>query len=276
MHVICGLPRSGSTLYCNVLNQNPELWASSTSILPSLCATLVHAWSISPELKVVLSGNREETEERLKDILRTVCEKWHGDKEGRLVFDKSRAWSHNLLMLYSIYPDAKVIVTVRDLREVFASIEKQHRRTGFLDEASDLKGKTIFDRADNQFSPEGVIGAPLKGIKDILDRRLPVHWVKYESFAKSPEHAMAKLYEFLNCAPYGDHDFNNVEGTAEDPDWLYLHKFPHEGTGRIEPSEPCWQKYMSDEIGDMISKKFDWFQEEFGYKNPDARPRRTG
>lgn len=265
MNVICGLPRSGSTLLCNVINQNPALWASSTSILPGLCATLVHAWSSSPELKGALSQEREVIEERLKDILRTVCKKWHGDKDGRIVFDKSRAWAHNLLLLRSFYPDSKVVIIVRDLPDVFASIEKQHRKTGFFDEAKDVKEKTIFGRADALFSPEGLIGGPLAGIKDVIDRKLDVHWLKYEDLARSPSNTMGKLYKYLDLPAYEGHDFEDVQGTAQDPDWRYLFKFPHEGTGKIEKPKAQWQEFMSDEIAGLITGKFRWYQKRFGY-----------
>jgi sulfotransferase len=264
MNVICGLPRSGSTLLCNVLNQNPVLWASSTSLLPSLCATLVHVWSNSPELKVALNQNSEKTEELLKNILKTVCEKWHRGKEDKIIFDKSRAWAHNLLLLKSIYPDAKIIVTVRDLREVFASVEKQHRRTGFLDEASGLAKKTIFGRADTLFSPDGLIGGPLAGIEDILNRKFDVHWVKYEEFAQSPRNTLAKIYAYLDVVPW-EHDFDNVINVAEDPDWLYNGKFPHEGKGKVSKPENQWHKYMSDSIADLIVTKFSKYQKQFNY-----------
>ena len=54
IHFITGLPRSGSTLLCNVLNQNPEFYAGSTSPLPALVNTLVNCLSNSPEVQAAL------------------------------------------------------------------------------------------------------------------------------------------------------------------------------------------------------------------------------
>jgi sulfotransferase len=232
---------------------------------------MVHAWSNSPELKAALNQDKKGTEERLKGMLRMMCERWHGDKEGRVVFDKSRAWAHNLLLLKSIYPDAKIIVTVRDLREVFASVEKQHRKTGFLDEAPALAKKTIFGRADALFSPDGLIGGPLSGIEDIVNRNIDVHWIKYEEFANSPRNTMAKLYTYLDMEPFDKHDFDDVVNTAEDPDWLYNGKFPHEGYGKIEKPKSQWRAYMSNSIAELITTKFNKYQEQFGWAEANGK-----
>ena len=58
-NVVCGLPRSGSTLLCNLLNQNPEVYASSTSIVPVILGSTSNIISNSPEFKSLLIRNRK-------------------------------------------------------------------------------------------------------------------------------------------------------------------------------------------------------------------------
>jgi sulfotransferase len=266
MHVITGLPRSGSTLLCNILNQNPKFWATSTSILPQLCSGVVNMWSNSVEIKSDMGREKDATEQRLRGSLRAFCDTWHRRDDGRaIIFDKSRGWSHNLILLRELYPDAKVLVTVRDLKNVFSSVEKQHRKTPLLNEATGPLEKTIFDRADKMFSPQGLIGSPITGVEDILRRKLNVYWVKFDQLSKFPVEVMREIYGYLE-EPQFTHDFENIINTSTDPDSLYNFKFPHKGEGKVQPSDPHeWKNFMSDELAQLISGRFPLFNSHFGY-----------
>ena len=121
LNVICGLPRSGSTLFCNLLNQNNKFWATSTSNLPQMLNAISHTWN-SVEVKNLLEKQKEETEERMWCSMRSFIEGWHNREGKEVIFDKSRGWSSNNLMLKHLYPNSKIIVFVRDLRNIFSSI----------------------------------------------------------------------------------------------------------------------------------------------------------
>lgn len=268
MHVITGLPRSGSTLLCNILNQNPDFWASSTSTLPQLFSNLINTWSNSPEIKGDLSRDKEETEKRLASALKGLCDGWYKDKQvkEKVVFDKSRGWCHHLLALRKVYPESKAIIIVRDLREVFASIEKQHRKNATLDEAKDPTAKTIYGRADNMFSPNGLVGGPIEGIEDTIRRKLDCLYVKFENLAEHTKSIMGEIYKYLEVDPF-DHDFDDVKSTATDPDGLYLYKYPHKGEGKVEPPPiDGWKEYVSDDIANLLMGKFQSYNKFFGYR----------
>lgn len=270
MHVITGLPRSGSTLLCNILNQNPDFKASSTSIVPALSASAIQIWSSSPEMKGFIRDDREGWDRRLRNVIKSISDAWHEPEDGQIVFDKSRGWTYHLLDLWSVWPDAKVLVTVRDLRGIFASVEKQHRKTAIFNEAVTGNKKTIFSRADMLFSPDSLVGSPLIGLKDIFQRKLEgkVHFVKLEDLAASPGHTMGEVYKYLGLPYYDGHDYKNVENTAKDPDWMLLWKFPHEGSGEVKAiKDNCWEDYMNEEISTVINEKFAWYQSYFGYAN---------
>lgn len=266
MHVITGLPRSGSTLLCNILNQNPKFWASSTSPLTQLCSNIVSIWSSSIEVKGDLSRDREATEERMRRSLKSFCDSWHQRDDGRsVIFDKSRGWTHNMLSLRSIYPDSKVLVCIRDLKSVFASVEKQHQKTPLLDDAKDIKSKSLFDRADKMFSPQGLIGGPIIGIEDIVRRNLDVIFIKYEQLARFPNEVMRKVYEYLG-EPYYSHNFSDVKNTATDPDAFYNFKFPHKGSGEVSPADPNeWKKFISPDLAQTIMERFPFYNNQFKY-----------
>lgn len=267
-HVVTGLPRSGSTLLCNVLNQNPKFYASSTSPLPAFINTLVHTWSNSVEVKGLLEKQEQETENRLKATAKGVIGNWYSCYDEEVVFDKSRAWSASSLLLKKIYPEATIIVCVRNLVNIFASIEKQHRRNPLLDDAATPMEKTIYSRADRMFGPEGLIGSPIVGIEDLI-RRGPdgVLYVQYESFSQNPGMVMERLYSELGEESY-QHDFDNVENVADDPDGFYLHKFPHKGEGKIVPCNiEEWKEYISPDLAMTIKGRFPDYNTFFGYIN---------
>jgi len=265
-HVVTGLPRSGSTLLCNILNQNERFWATTTSVLPGLCSTLVHFWSTSPEVKGALDHNRERTEGRVHRALKAFCDAWYADVDRPVVFDKSRGWATNALLLKKVYLDSKMIVMVRDLRNIFASVEKRHAQTAMFDEASNPEEKTMFSRADKMFGPQGLIGGAIIGVED-LARRKPdgVLYVQYESLASAPGKTMAAIYDFLGEEPF-EHDFENVVNTAQDPDGLYLHKYPHKGEGKVVPCNPLeWKTHVSPDIAKLIMERWPFYNDFFGY-----------
>lgn len=265
-HVVTGLPRSGSTLLCNILNQNPDFYASSTSPLPFLLSGLVHAWSNSVEVKGLLEVHREETETRIQACAQGLLYNWYECKTVKTVFDKSRMWSGNLLMLQKVIPSAKMIVCVRNLVDTFASVEKQHTKNPLLDEAENVNDKSIFNRADKMFGPDGLIGTPIIGIEDLIRRDSSgVIFVQYETFTRQPDMVMERIYAELGETPF-KHDFDNVVNTSEDPDGLYLYKFPHEGSGKVAPHDPNeWKKYISPDLKDTITNRFPDYNKFFNY-----------
>jgi len=267
MHVITGLPRSGSTLLCNILNQNPKFWATSTSILSQLCGMLVNNWSNSIEVKSDLALDREATEQRLRLSLKGFCDIWHQRNDGReVIFDKSRNWLQYLLMLREFYPNSKVLVMVRDPRNVFSSIEKQHRKTPLLNSVQNPNVKTIVNHADQLFSANGLIGNPICGVEDVIHRKIDVKWIKYEQLVKSPNKVLKEIYQYLEEEPF-QHDFDNIENTATDPDAYYNFKFPHKGEGKIRPTPSNeWRLYMPDELANQIIRQFPLYSSFFNYQ----------
>jgi sulfotransferase len=278
MHVVGGLPRTGSKLLCNLLNQNPLYHATAESALPAFVSAMSHTASICPEYRTELR-HRERGEELFRSSVRAFQETWHQQKPGTTIFDKSCLWTLNPLLLGSIWPGGKTICCVRDLRAIFASFEKQHRKNAFLDDLPPHVRETITARALWFFSREGMIGRPLVGVEDILRRNLHIStknqpasvfiW-KYEEFIADPEAYMNGLYEFLGDEPF-DHNYDDVENVEDDPDWQHLWKVPHQSCGPVKTTEEVkdeWQSYLAPDVAEAIQRRFGWFNKQFGYSMP--------
>jgi len=254
----------GSTLLCNTMAQNPRFRVSDTSPLPALLNGISGLVSKSVEVKGMLANDRERTEAMLRRVMLAVCREWYDDDD-RMVFDKSRGWIHEISLTEELFPDVKFIVMINDIRAIIASIEKQDRRTAIFKAGPE---PTIEGRLQKMLHPkEGMIGSVMSGIKDLLNRKREVHFIKTVDFTANPKFEMERLYEYLEDPYYKKHNYNDVKNVSREPDYLHLYKFPHVGKGKIEHRQPYWDKYLSEELCQKIVKEYEWFYQVF---YPDA------
>ena len=259
-HVICGLPRSGSTLLCNILNQNPAFNVVHTSPCATDIQRLCAGFTDVPEYKGLMAQSVFATDELMREKARGIIHKEHSGK-GETCFDKNRHWGAMQFILAQLFPGAKIICCVRDLRAVFGSFEKRWRRNPLIQLPP---GPTIRARMQNQFHPDGMIGGALNGIEDlVLAENRSVMFLHYEALVQNPQMQLDRLYQHINESPY-EHDFENVESTATDPDWLYLNKFPHDGSGKVEDKSD-WQQYVPQPIANEIMQSHAAYNQTFGY-----------
>lgn len=264
-NVISGLPRSGSTLLCNILNQNPGFYAGSTSPLPEIVGSFVKTISDSAEIKSALAHDSDKVTKNLQNMLAAMIYEWYGDTD-KVIFDKSRGWSFNSLLLQNLFQNIKMIVCVRDLRNVFGSIEKQHRKNPIFDSAAGPLLKTIENRANTMLAPDGMIGQCVVGVDDVLSRTPDnVYILQYEAFTVDPATKIKEIYNFLEI-PHFEHDYKNIKGVAEDLDALYLNKFPHEGSGEVKATDrEEWKEYLSEDLAKLINTRYPKYNQRFGY-----------
>ncbi len=87
---------------------------------------------------------------------------------------------------------------------------------------------------------------------DVAFRKADAYILKAEAFAADPISEMKKIYAYLG-EDFFSHDFKNVEDTSIDPDYLYLFKYPHDGSGEIAPRDMNeWKNYFSDDFAQLI------------------------
>ena len=258
-HVIGGLPRSGSTLLCNILAQNPAFSVLHTSPLSMLLDHFSQGVTETAEIKGMMAKAPGETDARVFDAARAMVDAFSAT--AGVAFDKNRLWNVHQFTLQILDPGAKMIVCVRDLRAIFGSIEKQWRRNPL---AQVPPGMTMRARMDNQFDRQGIIGSSLSGIEDlVLSENPAVFWLAYEALVANPAMTLQRLYDHIN-EPGFEHDFNRIKSTAVDPDWLYLGKFPHVGSGKVK-DQTDWQRYVPQQLAGEIVANHAPFMQRFGY-----------
>ena len=62
-----------------------------------------------------------------------------------------------------------------------------------------------------------------------------IHFVKFETFSRSPQKEMKKIYDYLEL-PYFEHDFNNIEQLTEEDDKVYGIYGDHSIRPKLEPT----------------------------------------
>ena len=269
IHGLAGLPRSGSTLLGNVLVQNPDIFVSGSSPLVEIEAGISRIISQAPDVVAELAGDslgeRVVAYGRYRAAMAAFAEAYYADRTASpVIFDKGRLWSNQAVLMRSIFPDSRIVVTVRDPRNIVASIERQNRATGIF--TSHTGQDELRAAASAIMSPNGSVGLFIRGIEDLLIRELPnVTFVRFESFLAHPQGQIDAIYASLGLAPF-KHDFVNVTNAAPDVDAVYRYKFPHDGSGTIDPERAGkWEGTLHPGLAAEIAGAWPHFMQAFGY-----------
>jgi sulfotransferase len=261
------LPRAGSTLLQNVMGQNPEFYVTPTSGVLELVYAARANYTSSPEFKA------QDSQQMRQGFLNFCNQGMHGffnaitDKP--YVLDKSRGWGIHYGFLNSFYPNPKVICMVRDLRGIYASMEKNFRKnqdkdSGIVSHAQ-MKGTTTEKRIDI-WSQSQPVGLAIERLQQIVKEGISSNmlFVKFEDFCSNPEQEMKRIYNFLEL-PYFQHDFNNVEQITKEDDEVYGIYGDHKIKSKIEPLKPDYKDVLGVGPCNWIKTNYQWFYDYFGY-----------
>ncbi|MGI9489179.1 MAG: sulfotransferase domain-containing protein [Geminicoccaceae bacterium] len=224
------------------------------------------AYTDIPEYKGIMAHNQSKADDFMAEGLRGFIERSHESWGGhrKICIDKNRLWNGQHYVLNHLYPEAKMILMVRDLKEVFASYHHAWLRNPLIDIPP---GNTLEDKMKSAFSDNGVIGAAFNGVQDVLlnnlEKKGKALFVRYEDFVDTPLEQLGLAAQFLGLKRY-EHDVKNVKNTAIDPDWLYLGRFPHKGAGKIQ-RQPSRLRYCPKPLQDHIDQQYHPFRVRFDY-----------
>jgi sulfotransferase len=256
IHFIAGLPRAGSTLLCNVLAQNPSFLATATSGILEVLVAVRNDWGKIASFAA--SPNPAGKELVLKGILNS----YYSGATQQHVFDKSRGWLAYLPLAEMIIGrKAKVLVPVRDIRDVISSFEliaRKYASTEALpqEKANPAGWGTLEGRVQMWADAGSPVGSAFNRLKDAIQRgyRDRLHFVRFEELTRDPATTMAGIYDFLEI-PHYVHDFNNVQQVTVEDDVDY--GFPADSLHKIRPTiapmKPHWPEVLGKALGDQIA-----------------------
>lgn len=255
IHFCGGLPRSGSTILMNILQQNPRIFTTGTCALHEIL-----------QEKILVKGRYSESFQAMStdQADRAMYGLIHGATRGWFealtdkptVISKRHGWSS----LFHLYPRSKFICMVRDLRDIVESFERVADRTQALHSFSNSNNFTpsmhIHEKYQFYFDEPNSLSANLsREVPRMMEvfKRDPsrVIFIRYEDFTQDPVYMLHKLYNFLEES-YFEHDFKNInQSTLFEHDHAYF----RERTDHVTESQFRYYQTPSRKLSDTFHKK---------------------
>lgn len=253
---LSGIPRSGSTLLCNILCQNPEINATHTSGCLDVLFAIRNNWDTLPEHKAHPMPNSKI------NVLRAALKAYYEDCRKPIILDKSRGWPAHLEMVENILQEkAKIIVSIRSIPDVLASLEKLHRETAKVKQPpGELQNYALFQtvsgRCESWMEPQNVVGISYNRVVDALQRGYGdrMCFVDYDELTSDPQNTLKRIYNFLE-EPYFDHNFDNVEQVTVEDDEIHGYVNLH----KIQPKVSSKKSQAVEILGEELVKKYKAF-----------------
>lgn len=261
------LPRAGSTLFQNIMAQNPDFYVTPTSGVLELIFSSRAQYTTSPEFKA-------QDPDLMKEGFLNFCRQgmngfYNAITDKKYVIDKSRGWGIHYDFLNSIYPDPKIIVMVRDLRDVFGSMEKNYRanpdKHNEILDWSKMQGTSVPKRVDI-WAQNPPIGMAIERLSEIFRMRLDKHmlFIKFEDLCLYPDFTMKQVYQYLNL-PYFEHNFENIEQVTKEDDEVYGIFGDHKIRTKLEPVRSRSKELLGNDVSEWIYNNYKWFFDQFRY-----------
>lgn len=261
---VTGLPRAGSTLLCQLLAQHPEIQCEGNS--SPLCNTLLGIRRMVSDDQFFLSQldtSFDRSYAHLTSAMQGFLHGWNQDCGKKAVVDKNRAWLHAIEMLLHLEPEAKLLVCIRELGQIYGSIEAQHQRTILVDFIDHLADYDRFGRANMLFANDKAIGAPLLSLHAVPD--LPpevqkhLYFVRFEDMMMQPVACMSHIYNWLGLSDFSINPENMTTGIQES-DSHYHMKYPHKQAQQIRPPT---RHEIPPRIQAQIETAYAWFYQQY-------------
>lgn len=224
LRFLSGLPRSGSTLLTKVMNQNPEVFASSTS---PLLDYVQHSAIYLSELK------RQHSSGHYIDVSRVIKASVFSfyDSDKRIIVDKNRGWIGNYRAIEKdLESEPKIILTLRPVEEVVTSFYKLFESNG--------------DKQSIQWCWENQV----KNIYDLLmfsyETKDKLCIVEYKDLISDTQSVLSKVENFIGAEPI-QYDLNNIKDTDPENDEKWGIKNLHKIRPTISPNNYIPEDIMS-------------------------------
>jgi hypothetical protein len=267
LHFCGGLPRSGSTILMNILQQNPKIFTTGTCALSDLITSHILVNSRYREQFQAMSI--EEADRAMYGLIHGATKGWFEALTNKpTVISKNRNWSS----AFHLYKESKYIAMVRDLRDVVESFEKVNDRTLALHSYgaqnimvpamhTEEKHRYYFNEA-NSISLSIETEIP-RLIQEFQKGKGNVLFIRYEDFTFDPISTLKLVHQFLDEQWY-DYDLNNISQSG-----LFEHDHAYFRERTDHKTNPAFQYYkppvrnLPDYFHAKILKEYDWFYKGF-------------
>ena len=247
---ISGLPRAGSTLLCNILAQNPRFYTTATSGILDILFVVRNKWDNLAEFRAM---PQEQSDAAKRRVLRGILESYFANVDRPVVFDKSRGWlAHIEMAEWVLGRKVKILVPVRDIRDILASFEKLWRNAARKSQIAGerdnyVQFQTVKGRMDFWARADQPVGLAYNRVRDAIQRGYGdrLHFVRFEQLTSNPRQTMREVYAFLG-EEWFEHDFDNVEQVTVEDDRVHGFDGLHTIRSKVEPVPPQWPTVLGE------------------------------
>jgi len=211
--------------------------------------------------------SKAELDRRMPNALRGIINGWFASESEPVQFDKCRGWMGQLDLLNSLYAAPKVIVPIRDIRGIVASMEKLRRKnpTVWTDAAQpgDMAGATIQARVESYLT-SSPLGIALEWLFEARQRGQlnDVLVVKSEQLVSNPASVMKMVHAYLGEDSFA-YDFDNIQQATFENDAVHEPFGEHDVQSKLGALSTDWNDVLTPEVAADIKQRCSWFYEEF-------------
>jgi hypothetical protein len=274
IHFCVGLPRSGSTILMNILQQNLEVFTTATDTLANIVKRnlLIDARK-SEQFQAM---NHEQADTAFYGMVHGAVQGWYSGLTNKpIVISKNRAWPE----VYSLFPQSKFIVLVRDLCDVVESFDRFNSKIKALN-TIDAKQRYYSSMTENQKYDS--FFNTTNAFSDSLYNQLPrmmelfkqdsskVKFVRYEDLVIEPDQMLFRIYNFLNIKPF-KHDLNKIEQSFmfEHDNAYFMERTEHKTNSKFMIGHNP-KRVLSESFHQKIINEHRWFYNAFYPNTPQS------
>lgn len=262
------LPRSGSTLLQNILAQNPDIYATPTSGVLELLYGARENYTNSPEF---IAQDKNLMREGFIAFCKSGMDAFYNSvTDKKYVVDKSRGWSIHYDFLKMVRGEnPKIICMIRDLRDIFASMENNFRKAPDKSNSTlnwaQMSGTTVPKRVDI-WAQSQPVGLAIERLQEVIrwGNDQNILFVKYEDLCLRPDSEMIRIYSYLDI-PYFKHNFDNIEQVTKEDDEVYGAFGDHIIRRELKLTPSKARQLLGKDVCDWIFNNYRWFYETFRY-----------
>lgn len=263
---LSGLPRTGSTVLGSMLNQHPNIHATTTSPVADLVSIALEKWPL-------ISGALKNPESaQFGNITDGIIQGAHRHILKDIVVDKNRLWPRLAAGYYHATGiKQKIICTVRSIPEIMASYLILVQRNGsnnFVDEAVKEAGLVVNTKNRCKILFEQFINHPYTSLKighnsgaaDML-------YLEYSTIVEHPQATIDRICNFIGCSSYGI-DTGNLQSMEEND---HFHG-GLEGLHHVRPELGRTSPPPEDVIGKHLVGYYNSMKLDFWNKPSTSKP----
>lgn len=211
-----GVPRSGSTLLCSILGQNPNIYTSGITVVAGILWNNYSMFSNYGIDKYLNAQNRQDYPEKL---MRSSIDSYYSVTDKKYIIDKNRTWTlpgNKMIIKKYIDPSPKILVTTRNVEDVFKSLVKIYVSNGYdiRDIFDNFGNKSSYGSTDFFKSYAGLMSAYLNNQDNSY------YFIDYEDIVGNTDKVIEDVYKFLGIESYRHH-LRKIEKSFEENDSIW-------------------------------------------------------